>query len=84
MEDYEKKFLVINWKRMEEINSGFYNKMYFPPLVDSPPVKKFKKALERFVEDYENNTGSKLDQKYYVCNQDEPYAQKIIDIILGK
>lgn len=23
------------------------------------------------------------DNKYYVCNQDEPYAQQVIDIILA-
>lgn len=23
------------------------------------------------------------DNKYYVCNQDEPYAQKVIDIIIA-
>lgn len=26
----------------------------------------------------------KTDNKYYVCNQDEPYSQHVIDIILGK
>ena len=80
--EFEEKFLVINWERMEEINSGFYRDRYFPPPEDSPPVEKFKKALEDFVEDYANNTGSKLDQKYYVCNQDESYAPFVIEIIL--
>ena len=80
--EFKEKFLVINWKRMEEINDGFYKSKYFPPPEDSPPVKRLTKALKEFSEDYEDYTGNKLNQKYYVCNQDEPYAQDVIDIIL--
>jgi hypothetical protein len=40
-------------------------------------------ALHEFAEAYEGHTGKKLDQKYIVCNQDEPYADKVAELILG-
>ena len=82
--EFEEKFWCINLlKRSEELDSAFYSNYEIPPLEDSPPVKKFKRAIKAFINAYEEQTGKKLDQKYYVCNQDEPYAQAIIDIILS-
>ena len=82
MKEFEEKFLVINWKRMEELNEALDDNKYFPSSKDCIPVVAFKKALKGFVDVYEVYVG-KMNQKYYVCNQDEPYAQKVIDIILN-
>lgn len=67
---YEEKFIVINKKRLSEVSEKTALM-----LID---------AINNFSESYETETGKKLDQKYFVCNQDEPYAQKVIDIILKK
>jgi hypothetical protein len=79
---YEEKFIVINKKIFEEINSSNGNnpKNIFDE--DFLSVKLFKIALENLVDDYERRMKKPLLNKYYVCNQDEPYAKKVIDIIL--
>lgn len=93
MKELEEKFLVINHKRFDELNEcsskitcncreAFCNHMsVFPE--DCKEIKSFKKSLNNFVNAYEKRTGKKLNQKYLVCNQDEPYADKIKDIILS-
>lgn len=60
---YEEKFLVINYKHLNQL---------------SEPVKR---KLDDVLQDIamELNIEKK---KYFVCNQDEPYADKIIKIIL--
>jgi len=68
----ENKFIVISRKRLEELN-------YF----SLKAVDDFLDALEQFKFDYESFTGKKLDQNYIVCNQDEPYAEEIKNIILS-
>ncbi len=67
MSEYKEKFIVINWK-------------YLQP--NSDPIKdlhigRLKRAIQMLEMD-----GSLPDNKYYVCNQDEPYAPFVIDIIL--
>lgn len=34
------------------------------------------------IADHALKTGFNLESKYYVCNQDEPYADKVLDVIL--
>lgn len=67
----EEKFIVINKKRFDEIGK------------DHPAVDQFLSALQNLNETYET-TGKKMDQKYIVCNQDEPYAEKVLNIILNR
>jgi transcription initiation factor IIE alpha subunit len=75
------KFIVINKKRFEELNkaaeispNGYFRNHW--------AVLKLKIAVDEFTEAYERHTGKKLDQKYIVCNQDEPYADKVAALIL--
>ena len=71
------KFIVINRKHVDLLK------------VDKDHPEHHKKILadlytgiSDFSEAFENLTGKKLNQKYYVCNQDEPYAENIIKMIL--
>ena len=83
MVKYEEKFIVINKKHIEE---------YGLKLAEQPGMSKFYKdnpvsgnlinALIIFQVEYERITGKRLNQKYYVVNQDEPYSDNIIKIIL--
>ena len=77
MAKYEEKFIVINLKRFEELNDE-----YSAPWRDHPAVEKLNEALTDFTEAYESDVGKPLDQKYYVVNQDEPYADNVIKFIL--
>ena len=72
--EFKNKFLIINHKRFEELNDATedYNK----------EVRALQVAIDNFKIAYEKRVGKKLDQKYFVCNQDEPYAQDVIDVIL--
>jgi hypothetical protein len=66
--EYENnKFIVINIKHLSELEEN--EKFKFK-------VWDFKRALESL------NLGLPFNKHYYVCNQDEPYAQKVIDTIL--
>ena len=78
MAKYEEKFIVINRKHIEELNDTHVDGF----LRDAPESVMLFKALEEFRNAYEENTGKKLDQKYYVVNQDEPYADNVIKMIL--
>ena len=69
---YEQKFIVINYKRFDEMNTFIEGKEC---------VNRFIKAGTQFEEDYERITGKKLDQNYIVINEDEPYIQKIYKIM---
>ncbi|MCP4394576.1 MAG: hypothetical protein GY804_09965 [Alphaproteobacteria bacterium] len=80
--EFERKFLVINWNRFEELNDAKETNRYFPSDKDCTPVEHFKDALAEFRNQYEEFTGKKLDQEYYVCNADEPYAKDVLEIIL--
>ena len=75
----QEKFIVINRKRFDELLAS-------DPTDDSWAAKKkirsLKVAIENFVYHYELTTGKKMDQKYIVCNQDEPYAEEVAEIIL--
>jgi hypothetical protein len=72
MAKYEEKFIVINTKIFEDDSD-----------IQAYIIENFDQALIGLQEEYFKTTGKKLeDKKYYVCNQDEPYAQKVIDIIL--
>lgn len=74
MSEYEEKFIVINRKRFDELSKiGKFGPVF---------VESFQNALKDFISYYEGWTGKKLNQKYYVVNQDEPYADDVIKIIL--
>ena len=68
------KFIVINWKRLREIAEAGY--------AGEIAAGKLRRAIALFRDDYEKFTGKKMDQKYIVCNQDEPYADQVAEIIL--
>ncbi|MFP3041864.1 hypothetical protein LQZ19_08585 [Treponema primitia] len=75
------RFIVINQKRFDELNEkektgpdSFFQ--------SSIAVLKVYEALNNFSTEYEKSTGKKLNQKYIVCNQDEPYAEEVARIIL--
>ena len=73
-----KDFIVINKKKFEEMNKlapGIITDM-------NTDVDDFIKALDKFNSAYTQVTGKENNQKYHVCNQDEPYAFKILEIIL--
>ena len=72
----EEKFIVINKKRLVELNEVTTS---FQP---HPMCDRLLTLLEEFKQVYENDFGKKLDQKYWVVNQDEPYADQVRDIIL--
>ena len=92
MAEYEEKFLVINFKRFRELNDNtkFSNcncrEAACPHepkfLQDAKEIKGLLNSIKKFKRAYGNRVGKELNQKYYVCNQDEPYAQRVIDIIL--
>lgn len=73
--EYEEKFIVINKKRFSELvehsNSGLAGLI----------VQMFIDHLNSFKAAYQATTGKTLNQKYYVVNQDEPYAEKVLDLI---
>jgi hypothetical protein len=64
----QEMFFVINKKRIEEVSKE--------------TAEKFVNALYQFSLDYERETGHELKQKYFVVNQDEPYAKDVLDFIL--
>ncbi|MCK5541688.1 MAG: hypothetical protein KAI40_03275 [Desulfobacterales bacterium] len=80
------KFYVMN---IEKVNAKL-TEMYDDPMTGQSRInhevrnliKNFDKACIAIEVAYKKATGKKLNQKYYVCNQDEPYAQNVIDIIL--
>lgn len=78
----EDKFIVINRKRFDEINemtdSGEGNVLENQ---NHPEIRSFIKALFQFNEVYESITEKKMNQKYIVINQDEPYAEEVWNII---
>ena len=73
----EEKFIVLNKKRLDELNE------YASTFSSHPAVKKLCRALDDFKEAYEADTEKSMGQQYYVCNQDEPYADEVIRIILA-
>lgn len=66
-------FIVINKKRfseMERAGAEYY--------------KIFSSILSLFIYEYEHTTGKAMNQKYIVCNQDEPYAERVKAMILAE
>ena len=72
MVKYEEKFLVINWKYLN-IDLNKHNDEEVEALLD------FTNALKKL----HNLSLIPKENKYYVCNQDEPYSQQVIDVILA-
>ena len=66
-------FIVINKKRFAEMGEEGKNAYI-----------NFSDSLSIFVGEYEQITGKTLNQKYLVCNQDEPYSEQVKAIILGE
>ena len=82
MAEYEEKFIVLNKKRLEELNECTPQDMNDLIVRDNPSVMVLKQAIQNFKEAYEADCGKLLNQKYYVVNQDEPYADNVIKFIL--
>ena len=79
MEKVENKFFVINRKRFKEIkdaDDGTFG-LLIPNAID-----RVNESTRDFAKLYEYVTGKSMDQMYWVCNQDEPYAEDIKKIIL--
>ncbi len=74
MAKYEDKFIVINKKRLEELRES--------PSGDNA-VAELLYHLDTFTRRCEVS-GIKIDQKYLVCNQDEPYAEDVFNMIIGE
>ncbi len=68
MAEFEEKFLVINWKYLQDTGDA----------LKDLHIGRLKRAIQQLEMD-------KLlpDNKYYICNEDEPYAKKVIDTILN-
>ena len=81
MKELEEKFIVINKKRFEEMLEhcveGFETHCFV-----KESILNFENALNEFCGAYSQITGKELNQKYYVCNQDEPYAEQVLALIL--
>lgn len=71
-------FIVINKKRIEELNA-LHRSGYFDSTIE---VLQLEKALMRFSDAYKEEVGKPLDQQYLVCNRDEPYAPFVKALIL--
>ena len=88
MIEYEdNKFIVINRKHLAEAEREYRKtdiaKLHSKKMeVPHRFIQNLFNTLSFFSEFYNNQTGKVLNQSYYVCNQDEPYAQKVIDVIL--
>ena len=78
---FEEKFIVINKKRFNEM---FYAAKSESDKNDTEAVENnLIEAIGEFVREYERITGNNFpDNKYLVCNQDEPYADTVKNIIL--
>ena len=81
MSKYKCKFIVINIKHIKQLQERVQPN-WLGEKKPHPAIVNLEKALTRFANVYERTCGRKLNQKYYVCNQDEPYAKKIIKTIL--
>lgn len=73
------KFIVINRKRFDRFHgvNGRTGRDW-----QHPYLWKLCNAIENFAKLYKKETGKKMNQKYYVCNQDEPYADEVLKVIL--
>ena len=78
MAEYEEKFIVVNKKRFDELNECT------DIWTEHPAVLNLESALKIFKEAYECDCDKPMNQKYYVVNQDEPYAENVIKIILDE
>ena len=65
--EYEEKFIVFHTKEYKHLTEL--------------QMDNLKDILWTIVKGRQGE-GKKSENNYYVCNQDEPYAQKVIDIIL--
>lgn len=82
--DFEQnKFIVINRKRFEELSAAANGTNIYQIKYAARCIENLENAIKSFQEMYEEKVDRKMDQKYYVCNQDEPYAQQVIDCILN-
>lgn len=83
------KFIVINKKHLEEL-SEVYTKSCIngnPKINEGdklihPEIERFLLRLKGVRSQYLGMMKKPLNQKYIVCNQDEPYAEEVARIIL--
>lgn len=76
MAEKEIKFIVINEKHLEELRNAMEEGE------ECFAVEQFEEAIDELRATYEVVIGRPLDQQYIVCNQDEPYAHKVLETIL--
>ena len=78
LDQLEDKFIVINKKRFDELDNAVAEWSIVKGAGD-----RLMKAIQKFVDRYKwYVAGKSMDQKYIVCNQDEPYAEEVARIIL--
>jgi len=69
------QFIVINKKHVSEVEKTAWG---------CHLVRNLREAYDAFMDMAAQMTGKEVSlNEYYVCNQDEPYAQKVIDVILA-
>jgi hypothetical protein len=83
MKQLKNKFIVINTKRFEEMNEYWQRVHNLSNDEYHPCTMIFLEALAEFISDYKRITEKEMNQKYIVCNQDEPYAQDVLEIIIN-
>lgn len=86
--EFEEKFIVINKKRLVELLehaelSGLDGRKPYPVKYARTAITQLENGIKTFVEEYKNQLCEFPENKYLVCNQDEPYAEDILDIILN-
>lgn len=85
--EYEEKFIVINEKILKKLTDKYNKECGKANLLANKrevyQVEDFRSKLQALTVVCYEELGIDLSaKKYYVCNQDEPYAQKVIDTIL--
>lgn len=79
----EDKFIIINRKRFEELAAiAVKSENKYQIKYAARCIQNLEDAIISFQEMYEEKVGRKMDQKYFTCNQDESYAQEVINLIL--
>jgi hypothetical protein len=73
MIDAENRFVIINRKHINELYE-----------ISPSDAEDFQAAVDNFYAAYTVATGKFLNQKYLACNQDEPYANAVWQLIQGE
>lgn len=81
MKRLENKFIVINKKRFREMLEEAEKAGGIAPIYAMEKMQDLEDSLALFQDAYERIVGKKMNQKYISINEDEEYAQEVVDII---